>query len=632
MDKLRLGIVGHKGLWITLLVFGIFTLLLFTSDINPDIVSLFFEIFMPLYMTIIICDVVTIKTDPDIRNVWVNDRSRFRLIIRRYSLTFGVISIMTLLYMAFVSRFFRSIDFFPMAFTFFAPSFFLSSFGLFFSLLFRNKLSGSLAGGFLWLIQLLAREALKRGWAAFFFLFLSSFSTLNVVWAVNRLILILLAHILWLLIYGICCERKLLFGIKIPNIILVVVPFLLLGLLWGSYSIGQFLGGVSSPVVEGDRNEKWLQDITFLQKTLPEKHKNLFFQMSAEDFHEQIDSLIKDIPQLGDDELTVRLSEITASIGDAHTQVRFDSSQIFPFSFYWFQEGIYCVNTTQSYKNVLHKKLTKVNGIDINEVMIRLKHIVPHENEWHFRSQAVQSLIIPQVLNGLYPSKKNEVEFTFADSSDGIHTITAIPEKTTDIQGIVSQDSIDLPLYRRNRHKNYWFEYLPGDKALYVKYNVCANDPDLSFNGFTGKVFSFIENNQVEKLIIDLRNNGGGNSLLFRPFLKKIQNHHQLDDPERLFVVVGRSTFSSAILNALELKNNTKATFIGEPTGGKPNHYGEVRIMELTNVGLRVSYSTNYFKYSKDDTESFIPDIVIEPRFDDYCLGKDAVLETILSR
>jgi hypothetical protein len=632
MFKLELKITGLNVLWITSLIFGIFTLLLFTSGNNIDLVTLFFEIFMPLYVTIVSCEVVKIKTDPAIENVLVNAQSYFRLVVRRYNLTFGLISALTLLYMGLMGTFFRSIDFIPMALTFFVPSFFLSSFGLFFSFLFKNELAGSLAGGLLWLVQLLARGVMQKGVPAFFFLFISFFSTLSVVWAVNRLVLILLAFILWILIHGICRERKFLFGIAIRKTTLVIVPLLLTGLLWSTQSVGQFLIGVSSSQVKGNRNEKWLQDITFLQETLPEKHKNLFFQMDKEDFHQQIESIKSDIPKLNDDELTVRLSEIIASVGDAHTRVSFDSSQIFPFGLYWFKEGIYCINTTQAYKNVLHKRLTKVNGMDVEEVLSRLNRIIPSENEWHFRSQTVQSMIIPQVLKGLDLLEGNEVEFTFADSTEKLQTIKAFPEKAKNIQGIVPQDSSELPFYRRKRGENYWFEYLSEDKALYVKYNACANSPEISFKVFTDKVFSSIEENQVEKLIIDLRNNGGGNSLIFRPFLKKIQNHPRLNDPNRLFVVTGRSTFSSTILNVLELKNNTKATFIGEPTGGKPNHYGEVRMLQLTNIGLSVSYSTNYFEYSKSDTESFIPDIVIEPSFDNYYHGKDAVLENILSR
>jgi len=45
---------------------------------------------------------------------------------------------------------------------------------------------------------------------------------------------------------------------------------------------------------------------------------------------------------------------------------------------------------------------------------------------------------------------------------------------------------------------------------------------------------------------------------------------------------------------------------------------------------LYVSYSTKYFKNYKEDTPSFIPDIIIEPSIKSYIDEKDLILEYIL--
>lgn len=55
---------------------------------------------------------------------------------------------------------------------------------------------------------------------------------------------------------------------------------------------------------------------------------------------------------------------------------------------------------------------------------------------------------------------------------------------------------------------------------------------------------------RVEKLVVDIRNNGGGSSSLLDPFIDEI-GKRDINAPDRLFVIVGRGTFSSAILNAL---------------------------------------------------------------------------------
>lgn len=52
--------------------------------------------------------------------------------------------------------------------------------------------------------------------------------------------------------------------------------------------------------------------------------------------------------------------------------------------------------------------------------------------------------------------------------------------------------------------------------------------------------------------------------------------------------------------------------------------------MKVPGKSLYVSYSTNYFHLYKEDTSSFVPDIIIEPSIENYIDEKDPVLEYIL--
>jgi C-terminal processing protease CtpA/Prc len=79
----------------------------------------------------------------------------------------------------------------------------------------------------------------------------------------------------------------------------------------------------------------------------------------------------------------------------------------------------------------------------------------------------------------------------------------------------------------------------------------------------------------------------------------------------------------------LRFRNTTKATLVGEPTAGKPNHFGEVRNFDLPNSHITVSYSTNYFRDSKEDTDSLMPDVLAELTFRDYLAGADPALNAI---
>ncbi len=85
------------------------------------------------------------------------------------------------------------------------------------------------------------------------------------------------------------------------------------------------------------------------------------------------------------------------------------------------------------------------------------------------------------------------------------------------------------------------------------------------------------------------------------------------------------------MLNAIDLKQKAGAVLIGEPTGGKPNHYGEVKRVTLPHSGLTLSYSTKYFSRYKKDTSTLRPDIELLWSFDDFSSLKDGVMELIKS-
>jgi hypothetical protein len=54
------------------------------------------------------------------------------------------------------------------------------------------------------------------------------------------------------------------------------------------------------------------------------------------------------------------------------------------------------------------------------------------------------------------------------------------------------------------------------------------------------------------------------------------------------------SVFTSGLLNAIDLRQKTNATFVGEATGGKPNHFGEVGNFRLPNSRLQVNYAKRF--------------------------------------
>ena len=104
-----------------------------------------------------------------------------------------------------------------------------------------------------------------------------------------------------------------------------------------------------------------------------------------------------------------------------------------------------------------------------------------------------------------------------------------------------------------------------------------------------------------------------------------------INKADRLFILTDKPTYSSAVLNVLQFKQSTQATSVGEPTGSKPNHYGEVRRFELEIAKMIVTYSTKYFSWWAEDTDSYYPDDLIETTSTDYFNAIDPVMDAIMN-
>ncbi len=75
----------------------------------------------------------------------------------------------------------------------------------------------------------------------------------------------------------------------------------------------------TGPCLAEDRDSRWVNDIAYLEKTLPEVHKNLFFHLSEEEFHRQLAEFKDKVPAYTDEQIEIDLSVILAGTGDTHT-------------------------------------------------------------------------------------------------------------------------------------------------------------------------------------------------------------------------------------------------------------------------------------------------------------------------
>ncbi|MBE5968502.1 MAG: hypothetical protein E7255_16370 [Lachnospiraceae bacterium] len=385
-----------------------------------------------------------------------------------------------------------------------------------------------------------------------------------------------------------------------------------------------------------ERNRLLTEDIMFFKKELPKLHKNPFSIITKEEFNNMTDQLINKIDQLSNEQIFAELNKIVASIGDAHTSINFWDGYSYPLQFWIFDGKTYIVNADTSLEDMMYSQVLKINSIDINIVIDKLTSLISHENESWVLAMLPSYLQSPVYMYGL-GIIENEKEAVFTvQKDDKVQDFTVSALEYGQNADFVNNKGKDSLIGKYDKYYDY--EYLSDHKTLYFEYNVCADMDNQKFPDFNKEMFDFIEENEVDRIIIDLRSNTGGNSEILNPFTIRLGNYIVANTKVKVNILVGRNTFSSGMFAIYRVKQAApEAISVGEPTGGALDCYGEVKTINLPNSQNSIGYSTKYFEFSKsfsyknDGIGTFLPDISIQPTIEDYKNRTDVVLNYALT-
>lgn len=377
---------------------------------------------------------------------------------------------------------------------------------------------------------------------------------------------------------------------------------------------------------------QWRGDLQYLARELPKRHKNLFHTVSREQFERAVAELDTAIPSLEDHQIIVRMLQITAMIGDAHTYVHLPQTfKLYPVSLYWFGNDLRVVRAAPENRQALGAKVVKVGGMNISDVQTRLLKVLSQsENEWFVLNNSPGYMARPEVLQtlGIVPNA-SRAAFTFEDEQGKQFTLDLTPVVLdAGLNSLWLKAATSEPLSRQQQKEPFWFTYLPDSQTVYVNFK---GYDSLSENA--RKLFQFVDGNPTKRLVIDMRQNGGGDFTKVRSsLLPAIKQRLPINQKGHLFVIIGRRTFSAAMTNAIDFRKETNAILVGEPAGERPNSYQENDEMKLPNSGLVVSYSTKYYKFLDEDAPAVMPDKRIDPNWLDFKAGRDPVMDWILSQ
>ena len=391
----------------------------------------------------------------------------------------------------------------------------------------------------------------------------------------------------------------------------------------------------------------------------------------------------------------VWLNRLLVELQDAHSYILLESSTLYPFIIRFWEGEFYIHSTIPSLKNTLGKVITHIANQEISFIHKQLSLWIPSENPIKSGISGSYFLNNPSFLEAIgISSSKGMLPMTFKDGSQATFLLEEKPQEMMTFSSVSHQitNPKNVPFHYQIVNDICYFQFnamidrlsyqigcqLMGEKT---EENILASLP--SFEGFLETMYAEIAEKQIQTLVIDMRYNGGGNSLLgdilletllsddttFKPyqsfvrisdFLKETYPYYKTVGIEknlltstnslphfkewetrkkigklfdgRVVFIQGQNTFSSANYLLTTIKDNHLFPIIGSNTSQRPTCFGDVIPVLLPFTRTKAYISHSYFKRPDSDLDyetTLHPDIFISNPIEEKSKGKDACWDWI---
>ncbi|MCT4541975.1 MAG: S41 family peptidase [Vallitalea sp.] len=316
------------------------------------------------------------------------------------------------------------------------------------------------------------------------------------------------------------------------------------------------------------------------------------------------------------------IREIANVLNDEHFFIKSSkATNYLPVKLKWLQEGL-VVAESDCKQLEPGDKITMIGNKTIDEIFVNMDNVISAQSSYWVKFRAADFLVRAYTLEWL-------------ECLNDTNSVDLMVEKYDGSLDNVNVKLTSLYLYAKNSLKN-------SKKLSQVKTKTFANKNIAIFElnkcimstlylEKLEEFFDYVEINHIDNILLDLRNNNGGTSIVTEEFLSYVnvpkecansifylteQKQRKLYNGN-IYVATSNKTFSSAVLVTGEMKYNKLATIIGEPTGAPYTHYGYPIPKDKTLKNTRFKYSFSTCKFFKDDEydveykDSIYPDINI---------------------
>ena len=375
---------------------------------------------------------------------------------------------------------------------------------------------------------------------------------------------------------------------------------------------------------------QWAQDVAAFAEGLPKTHANAFYSQTKPQFQAQIAGLDRRIGQLNDDQVFTELQRITNAVGDGHTGIVLPPDRrSLPIRIARFGQDLRIVAAGRGLETALGARIERIGDLSADEAWTRAMTLTAQDEQPALQAGRAEDILTRGVLLhglGIIPDRSHAV-FVLKDDAGRSFTL--------DIPGLPPSGTVPLTemttgkgLAQENPKEPFWCRDIPDQHAVYCGFRAYE-----TLGRGRNEMLALIEKSHPGKLIIDMRDNGGGDNTLGYAFLiKPLEALPDINRKGRLYVLVGALTFSAAMNNAAQFQDETQAILVGEQIGEKPNSYQEPRQFRLPNSHLIVRASSLFYKFRASGPTAVTPDKTIVPTWEDVKAGRDPVLDWVLAQ
>ena len=380
------------------------------------------------------------------------------------------------------------------------------------------------------------------------------------------------------------------------------------------------------------------EDLDFLyEKVLKGAHPNAFANTPEARFLEVKAEIEGRLETVSDTAFLLDLMRLTALVKDSHTSVSVGSLADFrgyPFSLVRRGESWYLSAAAPEDKDLLCQEVVKLAGKPVEEVVAACGTLFDSDNPVHLRRQFRQACNVADIYEylGLVEAGKPL-------------TVTLKNGKSLTLEPMGMEEMGKLELAQISQlikgqpetaaRDAYYFAKPLTENVYYIQYNVCREAEDLSMEDFAALVKKDLEAGDYGRVLLDLRNNGGGSDGVIWPLFEVLRE--AMDGGAELVGLIGEATFSSALINAVEIQE-MGGVLAGEPAGGSVCHFGAVKTFSLPNSKARGQVSSKYLDLNTlldaaagRGVETLEPDVLAYQTLEDTLEGKDTLVQLCLA-